>query len=1644
MLQTTLNVGEHENATSNRAADLHANGQSATTGKDKVTHLLPYTIAVEKEAEIEDHSKRIERQKKEEHALTPGVQLTNHNKHPCIHKPSIQMSPMDKATQHNRRLADWERKLLIIAGDVESNPGPVQEKEIKKCGTCQKKIKIGVDHLTCNNCGNHSHKQKQCSKTTKHQIDTMDKSQWTCKECKDDQYVHQPQTTNNQPETEPIESSTKQCRECKKYIKRGDNNLECAKCKKNCHKKKECSGVSRDHLKLMDNNRWLCKECKDPVSYTRAEERRKEGAGEKSKCSICKKLIKAADRRMKCSRCKKETHLKESCSGETRKAINDIVMDQWVCPTCTDVEAEREDRRNREENPLEEIEIVSGGTTNKEKMRILQWNADSFAAKKDEFKQVILKNKIDIFLIQESKMNSNDKIPTIPGYTILSKPRKQPRGKESTRGGGLLTGFKNTIPYREIKNYDMRDTDDGITEWQMIEIPLGEKKKLRITNIYIPSERAGDCRGSTQDTVVSTRFWPKERYDLLAGDFNAHSDTWDKAMETDEGRGKIDEKRGKIIDRWTNENDMVPLNTGDGTHINRRTGKESAPDIAIVKNGEEDRYEWKVLKKLGASDHYPIMITRDPEEMNRVNTTTKQRWDMKNANWEDFRNLVEDDLPTNYLKKSTKKLEKILRKTITKAANKHIGRKENKINGKPGYSKKVNEEIEIRNKLKTKVKEMGGRERWRNKCREVKNLIRKEKEESWREFVEGLDTKTNSKQVWKTIRNMDGRAGQRKENEMLVVEGKGYIKDNDKAKQFAKTYKKVSKIPRAARDRIIKRQNRKFLNNEPKDRRKYEEEITWEELLRAIKTAKSDKAPGEDTIPYEFIKELGPKARQFILHLYTEIWGGKPIPQRWRTAVILPLLKDGKDPALPSSYRPISLTDCLGKLLEKVIADRMSSYMEENNLFNESQAGFRKERCTTDQVIKLVQMATDRWQKTDGEVATVVTFFDFERAYDKVWREGLISKMIKLNLPYRFIKYARLFLSARKTMVEINGVRSKEFFLNEGLPQGSAISPLLFLLFINDITDYMPPDAATSLFADDTAASVECGKDREEAERKMQRNIDGIKQWADDWKMKLNGGKTQVMVISSSDKDIKWKPRLYLEGEELVVVKEYKFLGVTIDSGLRFNSHVNKIVTKARNRMKILKCLAGKEWGQNLETQRALYATYIRSALEYAAPSWYPWISKTSRVRLESVQNECLKVMTRMAYDTPSDFLRLEAGVEPLKVRIEKNCKILWERYIRLDDNDPRKKLTCKETKQRLKSRIGWRGKTAPEMDNHLNRNTPKVTITPMMKLKAQVTGVEFKKNKENYTLEELAKETDLKIAEIDADVEMFTDGSTSGNQQNGGAGVFAQDRNGDTLYEGYKAAGTICSSYDGECVAMTMALEWISNQKNPEIHYAIYTDSLSLVSSLKAQDWKDTHEWLRVIKHRLTEMTSKITICWIPSHCNTYGNDKADKLADRGTRCEQKDAPVTLNITKAKTKNTKWNIGHKRAKEMYGERRRPKEIERNWPMDVRRTYSRLRSDHATELKVFRKRIGLDSEDICIHCDMDAVETIEHVLCKCPQLEEKRNREHPGKFNTEMLVTNPEVCRRLLSSRYTKLQEGRRMVEDEGGGSPTDCTGPQA
>ena len=154
-------------------------------------------------------------------------------------------------------------------------------------------------------------------------------------------------------------------------------------------------------------------------------------------------------------------------------------------------------------------------------------------------------------------------------------------------------------------------------------------------------------------------------------------------------------------------------------------------------------------------------------------------------------------------------------------------------------------------------------------------------------------------------------------------------------------------------------------------------------------------------------------------------------------------------------------------------------------------------------------------------------------------------------------------------------------------------------------------------------------------------------------------------------------------------MKETKFLGITIDSGLRFTKQIDNTVAKGTKRVNIIKCLAGKEWGQQLETQRKIYLTYVRSCLEYASPCWWPCISKTNQSRLETVQRAALRSIAGLYKTTPAEFLHLETNIEPIQDRLNKLDILYRDKYTYLPSDDKRRQLLDPKAPNRLATREG-------------------------------------------------------------------------------------------------------------------------------------------------------------------------------------------------------------------------------------------------------------------------------------------------------------------------------------------------------------------
>ena len=390
------------------------------------------------------------------------------------------------------------------------------------------------------------------------------------------------------------------------------------------------------------------------------------------------------------------------------------------------------------------------------------------------------------------------------------------------------------------------------------------------------------------------------------------------------------------------------------------------------------------------------------------------------------------------------------------------------------------------------------------------------------------------------------------------------------------------------------------------------------------------------------------------------------------------------------------------------------------------------------------------------------------------------------------------------------------------------------------------------------------------------------------------------------------------------------------------------------------------------------------------------------------------------------DLLRLKTNIEPLTFRMQKTDEITWDKYKRLPGSDARRKLVDSEVPPKLKTRHGWRNETKDRAPDNIKREEMTPPVPPWRNFpQLKVEYVTLEKKKSEYPPEVLRTLSLEKINLYDVTHMVYTDGSTGGDQTMGGAGVLVEDNEGNLIHEMSFPAGTYCSSFGGESVAFLEAIRWIKANLDTQLQASrvlVCSDSMSLAQALDRNNWKDSDHWTKEIKEELHGMTTEVTLLWIPSHCDIEGNEKADELARVGTEMSQEGVVVTHKIIKAKIRNKKWEVTHDRAKALYKERRSPKyDVEKHWPHGVRRLFARLRTDHDTELRWYQEMIGEEEENECEE-GCGVTEDIEHILCECVSTLEARTRYWEGTMTINMMVSHPEVCRKILATRFGRLR----------------------
>ena len=378
-------------------------------------------------------------------------------------------------------------------------------------------------------------------------------------------------------------------------------------------------------------------------------------------------------------------------------------------------------------------------------------------------------------------------------------------------------------------------------------------------------------------------------------------------------------------------------------------------------------------------------------------------------------------------------------------------------------------------------------------------------------------------------------------------------------------------------------------------------------VIKLLKNLKSFTACGPDAIPTRLLKETAEEVAPAVRLLFQATILQGRLPSVWKKAHIVPIYKKGSKSS-PANYRPISLTSVLCKLCEHVIHCSVIRHLSANNILSDAQHGFRKRRsCDTQLIITIDDLA----KGIEAKSQTDVILLDYEKAFDKVSHRHLLAKVHHYGIHGNTFRWISDFLHSRTQLVLVDGQKSEESNVTSGVPQGSVLGPLLFLIFINDLPDCVS-SSTVRLFADDTILyrRITSPADSE----RLQKDLDALQNWESKWLMRFNASKCQAIQVTNKKKPI---PAVYtIHDQVLEVVNSAKYLGVHLDSQLKFNTHVDAITRKATGTRAFL--------SRNLshcspQVKEAAYTMFVRPSIEFASSAWDPSTQRNIQ-KIEQVQ----------------------------------------------------------------------------------------------------------------------------------------------------------------------------------------------------------------------------------------------------------------------------------------------------------------------------------------------------------------------------------------------------------------------------------------
>ena len=572
-------------------------------------------------------------------------------------------------------------------------------------------------------------------------------------------------------------------------------------------------------------------------------------------------------------------------------------------------------------------------------------------------------------------------------------------------------------------------------------------------------------------------------------------------------------------------------------------------------------------------------------------------------------------------------------KMLLNILNKHfpiktLSKKEIELERKPWITKGILKSTKIKNKtykefIRTKDKDK--RSETYLKFKRYRDLINTLKRKSHRNFYKNYFTKNmnNAKKTWSGINSVLHRQSKQKVSDIFLNSNGKLVTDQRLVSKLFNNYF-VNVADNLARK--IPQPNTRYQDylKNPNEHSIYLQETTPDEVEKLISKLDSKKAADIYGISTQMIRDGGPVMVEIITLLFNmSICQGK-FPDALKNAKVIPIHKGDSNLEM-SNYRPISLLPTLSKIFEKLMYARLIDFLTKHNIIYENQFGFQSNLSTEYAVNKVLNYIIDTLEKNE---IGVCIFLDFAKAFDTVNHDILIRKLEYYGIRGIALNWMKSYLTNRMQCTEIGDTQSELELVKCGVPQGSVLGPLLFLLYINDIVESSRLFKFT-LFADDTSLYYSC-KNTLNLEHKINAELSQISNWLSANRLSLNVGKSKLLFYTNKNRRILKDIKIKINNEELNEVDEAKYLGVTMDNKLNWNAHLNN--TKLRL-SKGISMLAKIRHYIQASALRSLYFTFINSHIDYNLLNW----GTASPTALESICSKTRKAIRIISFKDKDD-----------------------------------------------------------------------------------------------------------------------------------------------------------------------------------------------------------------------------------------------------------------------------------------------------------------------------------------------------------------------------------------------------------------------